>query len=148
MVMKKALGYLIVAMLGLLVSCGQEPQPIQFGSDSCEHCKMTIMDQKYGSEIITSKGKIFKFDAIECMLDFKSENAKKLNSEKDNYLVINIAAPGELINANTAFFLKDKAFSSPMGANLAAFPSEQLAQNNLQNSDGLIFNWEELLMFE
>lgn len=146
--MKTALGYLIITMLSLLASCTQEPQPIQFGSDSCEHCKMTIMDQKYGAEIITSKGKIFKFDAIECMLNFKSENAVKLNSEKDNYLVINTAAPGELIDAKTAFFLKDKAFSSPMGANLAAFPLEQLAQNNLQNADGLIFNWEELLEFE
>ena len=146
--MKKIIGFLLIALIIISISCTHHPAPIQFGTDACEHCKMTIMDQKYGSEIVTSKGKIFKFDAIECMLDFKIENAEKLNNEDDNFLVINVATPGDLIDAKNAFFLRDKAFKSPMGANLAAFPTEQMAKNNLQNADGLILNWKELLEFE
>ncbi len=129
----------------LLVACSREPEPIAFGEDACEHCKMTIMDQKYGAEIVTSKGKIFKFDAAECMVDYIKQAPDNFKFEKDMFLTVNIAAPGTLIAADKAFFLKDKAFQSPMGGNLASFTSMQLAQNNLQNADGKILNWNELL---
>ena len=129
----------------LIVACSREPEPIAFGKDACEHCKMTIMDQKYGAEIVTSKGKIFKFDAAECMVDYIKQAPDNFNFEKDMFLTVNIAAPGSFIPADKAFFLKDRAFQSPMGGNLASFTSMQLAQNNLQNSDGKILTWNELL---
>lgn len=141
----KVLYSLILFSSILLVSCSHEPEPIIFGKDACEHCKMTIMDHKYGAEIVTAKGKIFKFDAAECMVDFVKDSPGKINPEKDMFLTINIAAPGTLIPANQAFFLKDRAFKSPMGGNLASFTSMQLAENNLQNADGKVLTWPELL---
>jgi len=129
----------------LFVACRREPEPIVYGKDACEHCKMTIMDQKYGAEIVTSKGKIFKFDAAECMIEFIKDTPDKIFIEKDIFLTVNVAAPGTLIQADKAFFLKDKAFQSPMGGNLASFTSLQLAENNLQNVDGRILTWTELL---
>ncbi|HEY1023794.1 MAG TPA: nitrous oxide reductase accessory protein NosL [Sphingobacteriaceae bacterium] len=129
----------------LLVSCSREPVPLSYGKDPCEHCKMTIMDTKYGAEIVTAKGKIFKFDAAECMVDFINDNPGKYNAPGDMLLTTNVAAPETLIDARSAFFLKDKAFKSPMGGNLASFNSRQLAENNLQNADGTILTWDELL---
>ena len=143
----KLLFNLLLALSILFVSCSQEPEPIVYGKDACEHCKMTIMDDKYGAEIVTAKGKIFKFDAAECMVDFIKDMPDKISVEKDMFLTVNVAAPGTLIPADKAFFLKDKAFQSPMGGNLASFTSMQLAQNNLQNSDGKILTWTELLRY-
>ena len=129
----------------LLVACSREAEPIAYGKDPCEHCKMTIMDQKYGAEIVTAKGKIFKFDAAECMVDYINQSPDKIDLKTDMFLTVNVAAPGSLIPADKAFFLKDKAFQSPMGGNLASFTSMQLAENNLQNADGRILTWMELL---
>lgn len=141
----KLLFNLFLLLSILFVSCSQEPEPIVYGKDACEHCKMTIMDHKYGAEIVTAKGKIFKFDAAECMVDFINDASDKISIEKDMFLTVNVAAPGTLIPADKAFFLKDKAFQSPMGGNLASFTSMQLAQNNLQNADGKILTWAQLL---
>lgn len=135
----------LILMVFVLYSCTTEPEPLNFGKDACEHCKMTIMDHKFGAEIITAKGKIFKFDAAECMADFIKADPQKLNDPANRLLTVNVALPGTLIDARTAFFLNDKAFKSPMGANIAAFTSRQLAENNLQNPDGVIFTWDEFL---
>ncbi len=43
------------------MGCNTEPQPIKIGEDACSFCKMSIADNRYGAEIITKKGKVFKF---------------------------------------------------------------------------------------
>ncbi|MBC8051783.1 MAG: nitrous oxide reductase accessory protein NosL [Sphingobacteriaceae bacterium] len=142
--MRNILFGLMMAICGMMISCDVEPEPINFGTDVCTHCKMAIMDNKFGAEIVSVKGKIFKFDATECMVDFIKEKPD-LNVEVSKLLTINIASPGTLINAREAIFLKDKAFRSPMGANLASFHHRQLAENNRQNADAKIFTWNELI---
>ncbi|WP_207422984.1 nitrous oxide reductase accessory protein NosL [Desertivirga brevis] len=134
-----------LTFLLLLFACGKKPEEIRFGSDACEHCKMTIMDQRYGAEIVTAKGKVFKFDSAECMVDFVHIGNAELDDPETIYLTINTAAPGQLIEASSVTFLKDKAFKSPMGGNIASFPTKQLAENNKQNADAKIMSWTELL---
>lgn len=135
----------LALLIVFFISCSKKPEPINYGKDACEHCKMTIMDTKYGAEIVTAKGKIFKFDAAECMVDFLKDDPKRLSNPEDLFLTVSIAHPGTLIDARSAFFLIDKAFRSPMGANLASFESRQTAENNLQSPDGRILTWDELL---
>ncbi len=61
----------------LLVSCKVEESPINYGKDACKYCKMKIVDQQHAAEIVTKKGKPFKYDAIECMVrDIKDEKEK------------------------------------------------------------------------
>ena len=134
----------MLLICGTLLACSTEPEPINYGKDACSHCKMTIMDNKFGAEIVSAKGKVFKFDAIECMTDFINEN-QGINTTQTMFLTVNIASPGTLMDARKAFFLKDKAFHSPMGGNLAAFEVKQLAENNRQSADWKIFTWAELL---
>lgn len=141
--MRKLVFFLIVGVF--TASCSNAPEPINYGKDACEHCKMTIMDIKFGAEIVTSKGRIFKFDAIECMTGYIKENPEGMENQDTQFLTVNIASPGNLIDARTAFFLKDKAFRSPMGGNLSSFNLKQLAENNLQSSDGKVLTWNELL---
>ena len=39
-------------------SCSSQVKPIKYGKDECYFCKMTIVDQKFGVEIVSKKGKI------------------------------------------------------------------------------------------
>ena len=62
--------YLLFATLFAFSSCSTDPQPIQFGVDNCDFCKMTVSDQRYGAELVTKKGRAFKFDDIHCIKGF------------------------------------------------------------------------------
>ncbi len=54
----------------LISSCGSKPEPINYGHDECEFCRMQISDNRYGAELVTDKGKVYKFDSIECLIEF------------------------------------------------------------------------------
>ncbi|WP_423147151.1 nitrous oxide reductase accessory protein NosL [Rubrolithibacter danxiaensis] len=129
----------------LLFSCSSGPEPILFGQDACHHCKMTIMDNHFGAEIITAKGKVFKFDAAECMANFLHENGAELKKSGNTFLTVDYASPGVFVDATKASFLKDKAVRSPMGGNLSSFNSLQAAKDNRKSADGIVLSWEELL---
>ena len=74
--MKKTV--LIFAILTVVLSaCSISPQPINYGKDGCSFCKMTIVDKQHGTQIVTEKGKAFKFDAIECLLNYNYQNQEQ-----------------------------------------------------------------------
>ena len=90
-------------MLWLLSSCTPQPEAIEYGSDMCKFCKMSIVDAQHGAELVTSKGKLYKFDAIECMIRYAHQD------EKSNYAfeLVNIySSPKELVNASESYFLR------------------------------------------
>jgi copper chaperone NosL len=102
---------------------------------------MTIVDKQHAAEVVTSKGKIYKFDAIECMVRFrKATSATKFAHE----VVNDFEKPGELIPAAGAGFLISPAIPSPMGANLTAFENLAKAQNMQKSKGGEAMSWEEL----
>ena len=138
----KNLGYILITML-LLNSCAVEPQPINYGQDACDFCKMNIVDQQHAAELVSSKGKAYKFDAIECMMNYL--NRKELNSEDFNYLLVaNYNKPGELIDAKTAAFIKSEDIPSPMGAFLSGVPSNDEVQKITKTKGGEVFEWTTL----
>lgn len=132
----------IVALLLILTSCNVGPQAINYGSDGCHFCKMTIVDKVHAAEIVTKKGKVYKFDATECMIHFMNEfdvNDIKL------YLSNNYTEPEALIDATKATFLISENIPSPMGAFLSAFKTEAEAQKFQSEQGGRLFNWNQLL---
>ncbi|WP_304131994.1 nitrous oxide reductase accessory protein NosL [Ignavibacterium album] len=129
--MKKLL--LIFPVVLLLTSCAPEPEPIDYGSDICEFCKMNITDNKYGAEVVTHKSKIFKFDSIECLFRFKKNYIN--NDEIHSEWVSDFSQPGKLIDLKKAFFLKSDIHRSPMGMNVLAVESEEVL-NEIKNKDG------------
>ena len=137
--------YMNIILLSLLflISCSKEISPIEYGKDQCDNCKMTISDRKYGAELITKKGKIFKFDAAECMLNFM--NAKKADEEDiEKYYVVNLSGPGILTDAITATYLISPKLPSPMGAFISSFTDRNTAEKYLKENGGVIYNWTEL----
>lgn len=140
--MKKVLFTALMSVLWLLVSCKVEPQKINFGSDACHFCKMTIVDQQHAAQYVTDKGKQFKFDAIECMVN------KLAEKKSDNIALLLVAdynSPGQMAPATSAIYLISPEIKSPMGANLSAFATEQNAISVKADAEGKLYSWQELL---
>ncbi len=134
---------IIIILFGLLLlSCTVKPQPIDYVSDHCNFCDMTVVDKTHAAEYTTKKGKSYPFDAIECLVrKINREN----NEDKMAYiLVADYANPGELTNAKEAYYLITKKIKSPMGANLSAFKSEDKAKKTQEEFGGEIYNWNEI----
>lgn len=126
---------------GMLASCEVEPQPINYGSDNCQFCKMTIVDKQHASQIVTTKGRAYKFDAIECMLHYHQDNPEQ---EVGLWLISDFNNPGNLIDATSATYLVSEQISSPMGANLSGFNSEEAAVEAQNEYTGELFSWKNL----
>lgn len=134
--------FLFVLLSGLLLSCSIEPKPIVYGSDACDFCKMNIVDQIHGAEIVTDKGKVYKFDAIECMINYKNEMSKE---EPQLFLTNHYHTPKELISAEDAAFLISQNLPSPMGEFITAFKSKSAAEDAQKELEGKVYSWTELL---
>lgn len=125
----------------LIVACEVKPQEIAYGSDGCHFCKMTIVDTKHAAQLVTEKGKSFKYDAIECMLNHLNEwNEVPIKY----YLVTDYANPKVLIDASVANYLISEAIPSPMGVNLSAFENPIVREQMIQRIGGDILSWEQL----
>ncbi len=127
-----------------LMSCNTGPQPIKLGQDACSFCKMSIADQRFGAEIVTKKGKVFKFDDMHCLLAFRKANTINKNDIKETYL-INFDEPHNFIEAPKAFVLKSNELHSPMGGNIANFSDENKLKEAAQKFKGEEVTWEALL---
>jgi copper chaperone NosL len=126
-----------------LISCDTGPQAIKIGKDTCEFCKMTFADNKFGGEIITKKNKVYKFDDIHCLLAFKKSNPQTWKDIKDVYL-IRYDGTHEFISASKAYLLKSNDLRSPMEGNVAAFASPDSLEVASEKLKGARITWEEL----
>jgi copper chaperone NosL len=140
--MERLKQFSFVALLLVFTSCNVGPEAINYGSDGCHFCKMTIVDKVHAAEIVTNKGKVYKFDASECMIHFMKEfdNAEIKLSLSNNY-----TEPEALIDATKATFLISKNIPSPMGAFLSAFKTENEAQKFQTEKGGTLYSWNQLL---
>ncbi|MCZ2100074.1 MAG: nitrous oxide reductase accessory protein NosL [Chitinophagales bacterium] len=134
-----------VAILGLfmMMSCAPDgPDPIALNKDACEHCKMTISNGQFAGEIITKKGRVYKFDDMFCVRDYREENPDmELKATYIHYFL----GDNELIPAESAFYVKSSEFRSPMGGNIAAFKSEAEALEYQSKMNGELIMWSSLV---
>lgn len=130
-------------LIFLLASCTAKTQPLNYGTDGCSFCKMSIVDKKFGAELITKKGKVYKFDSAECMIRFvKSGNVVK-QADVASYWVVNAADEGKLIDATTAIFLHSLQFPSPMGAFISAFANNTQLNTFKAQYPGDVWTWDQ-----
>jgi copper chaperone NosL len=130
-----------IVFLLLTISCNVEPEKIDYGKDQCSFCVMNIVDKTHSAQYVTKKGKQFKFDAIECLVHDLNENDE---SDLAIILVANYDNPGEMIDAAKATYLISPEIKSPMGANLSAVLTLEIANELQQKHTGEIYTWETL----
>ncbi len=133
---------IILSFIILLISsCSTKPQEINYGKESCNFCKMTIVDKQHASQIVSTKGKSYNFDAIECMMNYRKDNPEM---KVDQYRVNDFDNPGQLLDAKNSTFLISEEIPSPMAENLSAFKNPESALNMKSQHDGELFSWEEI----
>jgi copper chaperone NosL len=136
--------YALVLMVSTLaLSCNVEPEPINYGKDACDHCRMTIMDPKFGAELVTSKGKIYKFDDVNCMVSFMNNGPAK-GQETSHLLIVDFLKPMTLIPAQDAQYLRSEEVKSPMASQVAAFSDSHQRAQHLDKWGGEPMNWEDV----
>lgn len=123
--------FLLVSLLILLMGCSTEPETIRFGEDKCEYCDMMIADPNYGAELVTEKGRVHKFDALECLVNYENENEEAFAHE----LAIAFDDPKKLYPLDSLSFVVSEKYQSPMGKNIAAFlePESSKAPDKLRS---------------
>jgi copper chaperone NosL len=134
---KHSLAALILILL--IASCSSGPVEIEYGKDECALCRMTIMDNRFGTETVNPKGKAYKFDSVECLVNYANSN--DITGYK-NY-VTQFDNPGKLVEAESVKYLISEEIPSPMGEDISVHSMQSdLSQ---YNNDAFILNWQELL---
>jgi copper chaperone NosL len=132
----------VISAIVLLTSCSSQPQPFKVGEDICHTCKMGIIDIKFGAEIITGKGKVYKFDDVGCMAKFiksASLNEKDINRK----VVSDFENPSVFIDIDKVTFVVSPSLKSPMMGNAAAFISKSSAEAFNAPPEGQIMDWKK-----
>jgi copper chaperone NosL len=125
-------------------SCTTKPAPFAYGKDICEDCKMTIMDPKFGAEIITKKGRIYKFDDAHCIAHFLNLDKIK-RADIAQTVFIDYGNNKSFLDAKSLLFVVSPQLKSPMNSNAAAFSNQEVAAKMASETKGDIRNWNQIL---
>lgn len=141
--MKRVYFFLFICGLTGLGACHPGPAPFAYGKDICYTCKMGIIDPKFGAELITQKGKLYKFDDVICLNQYVKSGATE---EKDirQLVVVNFEKENDFLDIHTARFLVSPDFKSPMGSHAAAFTTKENAEKLNTENKGQLLTWKEL----
>ena len=134
----------LIPLAIFLIGCKAEPQPLVYNKDACHFCKMTLVDKKFGAEVVTKKGKVYKFDDANCMINFLND---ELNDDREIAfkLIVDYSQPEKLIEANEAFYLKSDTIHSPMNSRIAAFESYSTLEKFKKNWNAIYMSWGEVV---
>ena len=134
---------LLILSVSIFVGCTPTPQPINFGSDLCEHCRMMVTDAQFGSQILNKQSKSFKFDSVECMIayDLKNTDPENVHSR----WVPDFSNPDKWVDAEKAYYLHSERLRSPMGLFLSAYETEESAKVLQADYGGQILLYNEVL---
>ena len=137
----KRLSYILILLVS--ISCAtKEADPIKLNSDGCDFCKMKIADGKFGAELITTKGRIYKFDDIHCMINYHKEN---LTTNIQSFYIHDFNQNNVLIPAENAFYVKGGEISSPMRGNIIAVKTEEEAKKIALKYNANPISWSEII---
>lgn len=131
-------------ILMVLVACtGKKTfEKIFLGKDACEHCRMVISDARFGAEIVNSKGKIYKFDSIECLLSYQKVYGKL----DDRLYVVDTIHKDEMVEVDAAYFVEDPDTRSPMGRGImASVSSADVSKAVPTKKDLKVLKWKDVL---
>ena len=132
----------VLLILLLFTACNVKPKTINYGADACHYCDMNIVDQQFASQLVTSKGKAYKFDAIECMVHSLQEQFSDVEMVYE--LIADFDEPGNLIDAKSASYLVSENLPSPMAANLSGYKAKDAAQSRQEVLGGKVYSWAEI----
>lgn len=129
-----------IALLLFFSACGNSgPEAINLNKDDCDNCKMSISDKRFACELVTEKGRAYKFDDLSCMMSYKNENKDKMTHAQ--FYVNDYLSPNEMLLSDKLTFVEGENVGSPMGGNIAAFSNKDSANIYLTKWTGKLSAW-------
>lgn len=133
---------MLIVSLAIVSACEPEPQPIQYGGDQCEYCRMMITEPEFGSQVLNKQGRSFKFDSVECMaaFDLTFDDPENIHSR----WVPDFLDREAWLNAESAIYLHSETLRSPMGLYLSAYADRASAEDMRDEYGGEIIDYEQV----
>jgi nitrous oxidase accessory protein len=128
----------------LVAACGIAPEPLHIGSDECAQCRMTISEPQFATQVLSTRGRSYKFDSIECMVSFL--NGTQLGqADVHSAWIADFDAPESWVPVEDAVFVHSPRLRSPMGGGLSAHGERTGAEALLRElGEGELLGWAEL----
>jgi copper chaperone NosL len=123
-------------------ACGPAT-PGAIAGKSCDYCRMVVSDERFGGQVITTKGKAYAFDSIECLASFYLQQPS--TAERSAVWVADYAHPGQWVAADSAVFARSEVQQSPMGLNIVSFSPNAAAAALPRDVEGKTMRWSQVL---
>ena len=133
---------IVLWMFVSLMACNPKgPEPILLNKDACTGCKMSVSEGKFATELVTDKGRVYKFDDIQCMKDYIEANPDLV---LEKFYVGDYSKDNELIDATQAWYVQHEEIRSPMGGHTAAFSDKNAAAELAAQLKVNVNSWDEI----
>ena len=99
-----------------LVGCGSNTPELLFDRDTCDFCRMTISDRRFGAVAKTAGGRVARFDSIECLAAWASKEADLPRA----MWIVDAMQPGTLLPFAEVRIHRAAQGTSPMGQGYVA----------------------------
>jgi copper chaperone NosL len=110
----------------------------------CAYCEGTIPESRFGGQVTTADGTVFRFMSVECLAAFLLEE-RVPEGEIRAIQVVDYNRGEALIDAASARYLRSQFLDSPNGLGLLATETEKVAANLHYFFGGERIGWDEVL---
>ena len=140
----RTLNVLFIFFAGwMLFACKPSPQPITIGFDECAHCRMIISEKPFGSQMVSTTGKTWFFDSIECLAAYEIAGSVETDRIHSRW-VPDFLDPDTWVEVSDAWFLHSRELRSPMGLHLSGYASKEVATEKQHDYTGELLRWAEV----
>lgn len=133
--MKPTSNLLLLILMILVAGCSQGPEPIRWGTDTCDRCRMVIVDRSFGAEFVEKGGRIRKFDEVDEMVRYLAERPMEGKAFVTNGL------DGGLVPAEHAAYVESPDIKAPMGSHLMSFADRLVAEKFIASTKPSAVRW-------
>jgi len=105
----------------MLTACTKGPEPIRWGTDMCDQCRMILSDKRFGAELAAER--VYKFDGVDELSRFQAAHA-----DIKGAAYVTDGETGNLVPAQQAVFIASPDLKSPMGGRVISFARHQEAE--------------------
>jgi len=104
---------------------------------------MTVSDARFGSQLVTTKGRAYVFDDVQCLIAFVKAGTEA-SEDVAAYYLSDYVNENKLQPVEKLLFLRSESLKSPMRGDIAAFASREDLEKVREVHGGDVLTWEDL----
>ena len=134
--------WIVVLFAAAAIGCADPaPGTIEYGTDACDHCRMTIADPRFAGQLVTRTGKVYRFDDPRCLANFAAGRVQF--ADVHSIWLNDYDTPPSLVHADRVVLLSSDQIRAPMNGQAAAFATRTGAQALQKTIGGRLLSWQE-----